>query len=418
MNNKERYEQAKKMYAAIGVDTDAAVKALGNTAVSLHCWQGDDVMGFDNDGPLTGGIQTTGNYPGRARNPQELMDDIDKVLSLVPGKHKINLHASYAVFEQGEFADRDKIEPKHFSKWVEFAKERGLGIDFNPTLFSHNMVKDNLTLSSPDKEVRDFWIRHCQACIRISEYFAEELGQPCLMNIWIPDGYKDIPADRLSPRARFKQSLDEILSIPYDKEKVWVCLESKVWGMGLESYTVGSSEFTINYAASRGILPLMDNGHYHPTEVVSDKIPSMLLFFDKIALHVTRPVRWDSDHVVLFDDETKEIAKEIVRNDALDRVAVGLDFFDASINRIAAWTMGMRNFQKALLYALLSPNKRLKQLQEEGSLTEVMMLQEEVKTYPFGAVWDYFCESSGVPVREEWYEEVKKYENEVLSKRN
>lgn len=414
----QNYLQAKTLYENMGIDVEGALELLGKTAISMHCWQGDDVTGFDQDGPLTGGIQTTGNYPGKARTPQELMADIDKVFSLVAGKHKLNLHASYAIFEDGEFADRDAILPQHFAKWVTFAKERGLGIDFNPTLFSHGMVKDNLTLSSPDKEVREFWIRHCQACIRISEYFATELGQPCVMNIWIPDGYKDVPADRLAPRARFKASLDEILSIPYDKEKVLVCLESKVFGIGMESYTVGSAEFTVNYAMQKGILPLMDNGHYHPTEVVSDKISSMLLFFDKIALHVTRPVRWDSDHVVIFDDETREIAKEIVRNNALERVKVGLDFFDASINRIAAWVMGMRNFQKALLYAMLLPNDKLKQLQEEGRLTEVLMLQEEMKTYPFGAVWDYFCEKNGVPVRENWYEAVRVYENEVLIKRS
>lgn len=417
MTTKQRYEYAKEAYERIGVDADRALEILKELPISMHCWQGDDVTGFDHEGPLSGGIQATGNYPGKARTPEELMADIDKVFSLVPGKHKLNLHACYAVFEEDEFADRDQIEPKHFKKWVEFAKERGIGLDFNPTIFSHNMVKDNLTLSSPDKEVRDFWIRHCQACIRISEYFAEELSQPCLMNIWIPDGYKDIPADRLTPRARFKDSLDQILAMDYDKEKVLVCLESKVFGIGVESYTVGSSEFTVNYAASKGILSLMDNGHYHPTEVVSDKISSMLLFHDKLALHITRPVRWDSDHVVLFDDETKEIAKEIVRNDALDRVLFGLDFFDASINRIAAWTIGMRNMQKALLYALLSPNQKLKDLQEEGRLTEVMMLQEEVKTYPFGDVWNYFCESNGVPGKEEWYGIVKQYEDEVLAKR-
>lgn len=418
MTVKERFESAKEIYKGIGVDAQAAVDTLKNIPISMHCWQGDDVTGFDQDGPLTGGIQATGNYPGKARTPEELMADIDKVLSLVPGKHRINLHASYAIFENGEFADRDAIEPKHFKKWVEFAKSRGLGLDFNPTLFSHEMVKDNLTLSHPDKEVRDFWVKHCQACIRISEYFAEELGTPCLMNIWIPDGYKDVPADRTAPRARFKDSLDRILSIQYNKEKVLVCLESKVFGIGMESYTVGSAEFTVNYAAKNGILPLMDNGHYHPTEVVSDKISSMLLFFDKIALHVTRPVRWDSDHVVSFDDETREIAKEIVRNNALDRVKFGLDFFDASINRIAAWTAGMRNFQKALLYALLTPNAELARLQDENRLTEVLVMQEEIKTYPFGDVWDYFCETNGVPVREDWFNEVKKYEKDVLLKRS
>lgn len=418
MTVKERYESAKEIYKAIGVDTDEAIKKLENVKISMHCWQGDDVTGFDHDGPLTGGIQTTGNYPGKARTPEELMADIDKVLSYIPGKHKINLHASYAIFEPGEFVDRDKIEPKHFKKWVEFAKERGLGLDFNPTLFAHDRVKDNLTLSSPDEATRKFWIDHCKACIRISEYFAEELGQPCMMNIWIPDGYKDIPADRVAPRRRFRDALDEILSIDYDKTKVYVALESKVFGIGLESYTVGSSEFCISYAATRGILSLMDNGHYHPTEVVSDKIPSLLLFNDKIALHVTRGVRWDSDHVVLLDDETKEIAKEIVRNDALDRVFIGTDYFDASINRISAWTIGMRNMQKALLYALLSPNKQLAQLQEEGKLTQLMMQQEEMKTYPMGDVWNYFCEKNGVPVGEKWFEDCEKYEKEVLSKRS
>ncbi|WP_432628967.1 L-rhamnose isomerase [Brotaphodocola sp.] len=417
MKTQAYYDWAKEQYEKIGVDTEQAMKTLEKIRISLHCWQGDDVVGFDQKGPLTGGIQATGNYPGRARTPEELMKDIDFVLSMIPGTHKLNLHACYAIFNDEEYVDRDQIEPKHFEPWVQFAKERGLGLDFNPTLFSHPMVKDNLTLSSPDKEVRDFWIHHVQACIRISEYFAEQTGEPCVMNIWIPDGYKDIPADRLAPRKRFKESLDQILSIPYDRSKVLVSLESKVFGIGLESYTVGSSEFTINYASKNGILPLMDNGHYHPTEVVSDKISSMLLFFDQIALHVTRPVRWDSDHVVLFDDETREIAKEIVRNDAIDRVKIGLDFFDASINRIAAWTIGMRNMQKALLYALLTPNQKLANLQDEGRLTEVMMLQEELKTYPFGAVWDYFCEKNQVPCGETWYEQVKTYENTVLRKR-
>lgn len=418
MTTAERYEAARELYKGMGVDTDAALERLRSIPVSMHCWQGDDVGGFDQRGPLTGGIQATGNYPGKARTPEELMADIDKVLALAPGQAKLNLHASYAIFKDGAFADRDALRPEHFSEWVAFAKKRGLGLDFNPTLFSHPMVKDNLTLSSPDPEVREFWIRHCQACIRISEYFASELGQPCLMNIWIPDGYKDIPADRLSPRARFRDALDQILSIPYDKEKVLVSLESKVFGIGLESYTVGSAEFTVNYAASRGILPLMDNGHYHPTEVVSDKISSMLLFFPKLALHVTRPVRWDSDHVVLFDDETKEIAKEIVRNDALDRVLIGLDFFDASINRIAAWTIGMRSMRKALLYALLSPNEHLAALQRDGKLTEVLMLQEELKTMPFGAVWDQFCADCGVPEGCAWYDEVQRYEASVFKERS
>lgn len=416
MNTVERYESAKEMYKKIGVDTDKAIEKLINFPISMHCWQGDDVIGFDGAGALSGGIQTTGNYPGKARTPEELMNDIDKVLSFVPGKHRINLHASYAIFEEGENVDRDAIEPKHFTKWVEYAKERGLGLDFNPTIFSHPKA-EGLTLSSPDQEIRDFWINHCKACIRISEYFATELNSPCLMNIWIPDGLKDIPGDRLGPRKRFMESLDEILSIDYDKEKVLVCLESKVFGIGMESYTVGSSEFTINYAQTRGILPLMDNGHYHPTEVVSDKLSSMLLFNDKVALHVTRPVRWDSDHVVLFDDETKEIAKEIVRNDAMERVLVGLDFFDASINRVSAWTVGMRNMQKALLSALLTPYDYLKKLQDEGNFTELMALQEELKVYPLGDVWNYICQSNNVPENGDWFKDVQKYEQEVLLKR-
>jgi len=413
---KERYESAKETYGTLGVDTDEAMRILKSIPISMHCWQGDDVTGFDHDGPLSGGIQATGNYPGKARNPQELMADIDKALSLIPGTHKINLHACYAIFEEGEHVDRNKIEPKHFAKWVEFAKERGLGIDFNPTFFSHEKA-ESFTLSSPDEEVRSFWVEHGKACIRISQYLAEETGLPCAMNIWIPDGLKDVPADRLGPRARFKKSLDEILAEDYDKEKVLVCLESKVFGIGMESYTVGSGEFTLNYAAKNGVISLMDNGHYHPTELVSDKIPSMLLFNDKIALHVTRPVRWDSDHVVLFDDETREIAKEIVRNDAIDRVLLALDFFDASINRICAWVIGMRNMQKALLYALLTPNRQLKELQDKGDYTKLLMLQEELKTYPFGDVWNYFCEQHDVPVQEKWYDVVKQYEEQVLVKR-
>lgn len=416
MTMKERYKSAKETYGTLGVDTDEAMRILKSIPISMHCWQGDDVTGFDHDGPLSGGIQATGNYPGKARNPQELMADIDKALSLIPGTHKINLHACYAIFEEGEHVDRNKIEPKHFAKWVEFAKERGLGIDFNPTFFSHEKA-ESFTLSSPDEEVRSFWVEHGKACIRISQYLAEETGLPCAMNIWIPDGLKDVPADRLGPRARFKKSLDEILAEDYDKEKVLVCLESKVFGIGMESYTVGSGEFTLNYAAENGVISLMDNGHYHPTELVSDKIPSMLLFNDKIALHVTRPVRWDSDHVVLFDDETREIAKEIVRNDAIDRVLLALDFFDASINRICAWVIGMRNMQKALLYALLTPNRQLKELQDKGDYTKLLMLQEELKTYPFGDVWNYFCEQHDVPVQEKWYDVVKQYEEQVLVKR-
>ncbi len=414
-----RYESAKAIYASYGVDTEKVIETLKNVPVSMHCWQGDDVIGFDHDGPLTGGIQTTGNYPGKARTPEELLADMDKAMSLVPGKKKINVHACYAIFEKGEFADRDALEPKHFKKWVEFAKAHGMGIDFNPTFFSHPKVKDGLTLSSPDEETRRFWINHGKACIRISEYFAKETGIPCVMNIWTGDGYKDIPADRMGPRMRYKASIEEILSEPYDFNLVKPCVESKVFGIGVESFTAGSAEFTLSFAAEHKdkCLPLMDNGHYHPTEVVSDKIPALLCFFPEIALHITRGVRWDSDHVLLFDDETREMAKEIVRNDALDRVYMALDYFDASINRISAWAVGLRSWQKALLYAMLSPNAALKALQDENKLTELMMLQEEVKTLPFGDVWAEYCERCGVAGDKSWFEEIKKYEADVLSKR-
>ena len=414
---KESYELAKKRYAEYGIDTDKVLETLKNIPISMHCWQGDDVVGFDSKEALSGGIQTTGNYPGKATTPEELMADIDKACSLIPGKKKLNLHASYAIFEGGEFADRDAIEPKHFAKWVEYAKERGMGIDFNPTFFSHPMVKDNLTLSSPDEEVRTFWVNHGKACLKIAQYFAEETGVPCVMNIWIPDGYKDIPVDRFSPRARFKKSLDEILEVPYDKSKVYITLESKVFGIGLESYTVGSAEFSLSYVNYKGITPLMDNGHYHPTEVVSDKISSLLLFNEKIALHVTRGVRWDSDHVVIFDDETKEIAKEIVSNDALDRVFIATDYFDASINRVAAWVIGLRNVQKAMLNALLTPHAMLRDLQDSANTTKLLALQEELKTYPLADVWNEYCARCGVPVGESWFEEIEKYEAQVLSKR-
>ena len=410
-----RYLEAKNMYAEYGIDTEKALETLKNVNISVHCWQGDDVIGFDSRESLSGGIQTTGNYPGKANTPEELMADYDKAFSLIPGKKKLNLHASYAIFEDGESVGRDKIEPKHFRRWVEFAKERGMGIDFNPTFFAHPMVKDGLTLSSPDETIRKYWINHGIACLKIAEYFATETGIPCVMNIWIPDGYKDIPADRLSPRARFKASLDEILDTPYDKTKVYVTLESKVFGIGLESYTVGSAEFCLSYSDYKGITPLMDNGHYHPTEVVSDKISSLLLFNEKIALHVTRAVRWDSDHVVILDDETKEIAKEIVRNNALDRVFIATDYFDASINRISAWVTGVRSVQKALLFALLQPDAEMKKLQNESNFTDIMYLSEEMKTMPFGDVWNEFLTREGVVAN--YLSEVRKYESEVLSKR-
>lgn len=415
MTTQERYVSAREIYIKLGVDTEKVLDTLRTIPIAMHCWQGDDVAGFEHVGSLSGGIQATGNYPGKARTPEELMADIDMALSLVPGTHKINLHASYAIVEDGKFVDRNQLEPKHFQKWVEFAKERKLGIDFNPTYFSHPKATE-ATLSSENEDIRQFWIEHGKCCLKISEYFAKELGTPCCMNIWIPDGFKDIPADRTSPRARLKDSLDQILSVPYDKTNVYVAVESKVFGIGMESYTVGSHEFYMNYAAKNNLLCLLDNGHYHPTESVADKISSMLLFSNKVALHVTRPVRWDSDHIVLFDDETREIAKEIIRN-GVEKVLISLDYFDASINRVAAWVIGMRNLQKALLNALLLPKEKLAKLQNSRNLTELMVLQEELKLYPIGDVWNYFCEINQVPQKEDWFETVKDYENDVLSKR-
>ncbi|EGO65541.1 L-rhamnose isomerase [Acetonema longum] len=410
-----RFESAKELYKAIGVDVDTALKKLAGIRISLHCWQGDDVSGFENRSALSGGIAATGNYPGKARNPDELMADIDQALQLIPGKHKLNLHASYAITD--EKVDRDQLKPRHFDQWLQFARERGLGLDFNPTLFSHPKAADGLTLSHPDREIRRFWIEHCKASRKIAAYFGKELGSVALNNIWIPDGYKDVPADRFTPRQRLQESLDEIFSEKLDEKYIADSVESKVFGIGVESYTVGSHEFYLNYAARNHVLCLLDNGHYHPTETVSDKIPSMLLFYERLALHVTRPVRWDSDHVVLFDDETREIAKEIVRCDALDRVFIGLDFFDASINRISAWVVGMRNMQKALLFALLLPHEKLKALQNEGNFTELMALQEELKLYPAGDVWNHFCETHNVPPMQDWIKVVQGYEKNVLAKR-
>ena len=411
------YEVAKERYGKIGVDTEAAIKLLQNTAISIHCWQGDDVGGFEKSGEaLSGGIQTTGNYPGKARTPDELMSDFDKAISLIPGKHRINLHASYAISDSA-LPDRDSLEPKHFAKWIEYAKERGLGIDFNPTFFSHPMVKDNLTLSSPDEATRTYWVRHGIACRRISAEIAKSLGKPVLYNLWIADGFKDIPVDRLGPRMRLQKSLDEIFAEKLDG--VIDCVESKVFGIGLEAYTVGSNEFYLAYAASHpGVYNLLDNGHFHPTEFVSDKIPSLLTQFDKIPLHVTRPMRWDSDHVVLLEDELKEIAKEIIRNNALEKVLIGLDFFDASINRVAAWVVGTRNMQKALIYAMLFPWDKLRSMQDKGDFTSLMVEQEAIKTYPFGAVWEEFCIRNDVPLDDSWLPLVRDYERDVLLKRD
>ena len=412
-----RFESAKELYKAYGIDVEKAMELAAAKPISIHCWQGDDVTGFDNpDGGAGDGLAVTGNYPGKARNFEELKADFLKAISLIPGKKRINLHACYAIFEEGEWVDRDKIEYKHFAPWVEFAKENGIGIDFNPTVFSHPMMKDGLSLSSPDENVRKFWIDHCIACRKIAQKIGEELNDKVLNNVWIPDGFKDVPSDRLTPRLRLKDSLDQIFAEKLPN--VIDCVESKVFAVGIESYTVGSNEFYMSYAATHpGVYNLLDNGHYHPTEVVSDKIPALLAFFDRIPLHVTRGVRWDSDHVVVFDDELKEIMKEIVRNDALDKVLIGLDFFDASINRIAAWVIGTRNAQKALLWALLQPHEAMKKMQDEADFTRRLMMMEEMKTMPFSDIWTEYCNRQGVPADSSWYDVVMDYEKNVLEGR-
>ncbi len=408
-----RFEDAARIYAQAGVDVEKALERLSKIPVSMHCWQGDDVKGFLSDGELSGGIQTTGNYPYRARNFEELTADMDFAFALIPGKKRINLHAIYAVTKEKK--DVDELTVEDFRPWIDWAKKRDIGIDFNPTLFSHPMVKNGLTLSSPDENVRKFWIKHVKACRKIAAEIGKEQGSPCLNNLWIPDGLKDVPGNRLAPRMRLKASLDEIYSVKYPKEYIVDSVESKVFGIGVESYTVGSSEFYMNYAALNGLCCLLDNGHYHPTEVVSDKIPSMLAFFDKVALHVTRGVRWDSDHVVVFEDELKEIAKEIIRNNADQRVLIGLDYFDASINRVAAWIIGMRNMQKALLWALLLPNEETTKLQDEARFTELMYLNEKMKTYPFGDVWEEYLKRNNV--KSEFFGEIENYEKEMKNVR-
>ena len=416
MKTLEGYKYAKAKYAEIGVDTDAAIEKLKNIKISMQCWQGDDVNGFlFKDVALSGGIQATGNYPGRANTPDELRQDIDKAFSLIAGKHKLSLHAIYA--DTDEKVDLDELEPKHFQKWVDWAKQNGYGLDFNPTCFSHPMADSGFTISSADEKVRNFWIKHCQKSRKIAEYFGKELGQTCCTNFWFPDGYKDIPVDRETPRRRMMTALDEVFAEPIDEKYNLDGLESKVFGIGAESYTVGSNEFCVAYATSRKKMCTLDAGHYHPTEVISDKIPTVLLFTNDLLLHVSRPVRWDSDHVIVLDDELCAIAQSIVRTDLLDRTHIGLDFFDASINRVAAWVIGMRNMQKALLKALLEPTAALQKIELEGDYTSRLALTEEYKSYPFGAVWDYFCEVNGVPVGDEWLKEVKAYENEVLLKR-
>ncbi|MBJ9987427.1 L-rhamnose isomerase [Paenibacillus sp. S28] len=410
------YEDAKMLYAQHGIDVDKALEKLSQIKISLHCWQGDDVRGFlFREAELSGGIAVTGSYRGRAATPDQLRDDLEKALSLIPGKHKVNLHAIYADTE--EKVDLDELEPRHFQRWVDWAKDQGLGLDFNPTYFSHPKAADGFTLSHADEEIRQFWIRHGKASRRIAEHFGRELGQPCVTNSWVPDGYKDTPVDRLSPRQRLCDSLDEIFSEEIDPSYNIDAVESKLFGLGSESYVVGSHEFYMGYALSRGKSVCLDAGHFHPTEVISNKLTSILMFSEHLLLHVSRPVRWDSDHVVTMDDELLEIARELVRGDLLPRTSIGLDFFDGSINHIAAWVIGTRNTIKALLRAMLEPVDELKRIELAGDFTSRLALTEEFKSYPFGAVWDYYCASQGVPVREQWLHEVKRHEEQVLSGR-
>jgi len=411
------YETARQVYGDLGVDTEAALAKLERIAVSLHCWQGDDVGGFENpDAGLDGGLAVTGNYPGKARTVEELRADADKALSLIPGTHRFNLHAIYAEME-GRRADRNALTADHFAGWIDWAKERGMGLDFNPTFFSHPKAASGRTLSSDDEGIRRFWVEHGIACRRIGAAMGKALGTPTVTNVWIPDGSKDIPVDRKGPREILVRSLDEVFAEPLDPAHNLDAVESKLFGIGAESYTVGSHEFYLGYALSRGTLLCLDTGHFHPTEVVSDKISAVLMFAKELLLHVSRPVRWDSDHVVILDDELRAIAQQLVRGGYLDHVHIGLDFFDASINRIAAWVIGTRCMIKALLLALLEPVDVLLAAEREGDFTTRLALLEELKTLPFGAVWDYYCLRQSVPVGRAWLEEVRAYEREVLSRR-
>lgn len=408
-----QYEAAKQQYAKHGIDVDRVLKKLADIKISMHCWQGDDVRGFLNrDQELTGGISVTGNYPGAARTPAELRADLELAYSLIPGKHKLNLHAIYA--DTDERVELDKLEPKHFQTWVDWAKEQGLGLDFNPTCFSHEKSSDGFTLSHADPEIRRFWIDHCKASRRIGAYFGEQLGQTCVTNVWVPDGFKDVPVDRMGPRQRLKEALDEVFAEPLNPRHNLDAVESKLFGLGSEAYVVGSHEFYMGYGIRNNKLICLDAGHFHPTEVISNKLSALALFADGILLHVSRPMRWDSDHVVVLDDELQDIGRELVRHDLLGKTHIGLDFFDASINRVAAWVIGTRNTLKALLRAMLEPVEELKKAELAGDYTTRLALTEEFKTYPFGAVWDYYCAQNGVPVREDWLAEVKKYEREVL----
>ncbi|MEF7437724.1 L-rhamnose isomerase [Paenibacillus lautus] len=411
------FEEAKQLYGQHGIDVDQILTELERIKISIHCWQGDDVRGFlFRDQDLSGGISVTGEYPGAAETPDQLRADLEKALSLIPGSHKVNLHAIYA--DTDESVDLDQLEPRHFQSWVDWAKELGIGLDFNPTCFSHDKSKDGFTLSHADPAIRQFWIEHCKASRRIGAYFGEQLGQTCVTNIWVPDGYKDMPVDRMAPRQRLKDSLDEIFAEDINPEWNLDAVESKLFGLGSEAYVVGSHEFYMGYGIRNNKLICLDAGHFHPTESIAGKLSSLALFTDGLLLHVSRPMRWDSDHVVIMDDELTEIGRELVRNQLLDVTHIGLDFFDASINRIAAWVIGTRNTIKALLRAKLEPVDRLKQAELEGDYTTRLALTEEFKSYPFGAVWDYYCERLGVPVREEWLSEVKQYEQDVLLKRS
>jgi L-rhamnose isomerase len=416
-NVRQLFELAKERYEALGVDVDQALERLARIPISLHCWQGDDVGGFENTGQQLGaGLAVTGNYPGRARTADELRSDLDQALSLMPGTHRLNLHASYAEFA-GKAVDRDALEPGHFSRWCDWAKAKGMGLDFNPTYFAHPHAASGLTLTHPDAGIRRFWIDHGLACRKIGAAFGKALGSACVTNVWIPDGMKDLPINRRAPRQRLAEALDAIFAENFDPRYNLDAVEGKLFGIGSESYVVGSHEFYLGYAVSRKKLLCLDAGHYHPTEVVSDKISAVLSVLDEILLHVSRGVRWDSDHVVILSDELEAIAQELVRGDYLARVHIGLDFFDASINRVAAWVIGARAMIKALLIALLEPTHTLRQLESEGNFTARLALLEELKTLPFGAVWDHYCELQGVPVGPAWLEEIKRYEREVLADR-
>ncbi len=411
----ERYRLAKEAYKAYGVDVDEAIRKLEEIRISIQCWQGDDVQGFMNKGSLGDGLQVTGNYPYKARTIGELQEDIQKVLDLLPGSFKLNLHSTYLDSETP--VSLDEIKPEHYETWVAFAKNNNLGLDFNPTLFSSPMVKDGFTLSSNDEETRKFWIRHCKAARKVGEYFGKETGIPCVTNIWIPDGYKDEPYDRLAPRKRLLEALDEILEEKIDRKYNIDAVESKLFGIGLESYTTGNSEFYLGYAVSRGIALTLDAGHFHPTEYISDKIPSVLLFVNDLLLHVSRPVRWDSDHVVTFDDEVNRIAQSLVRSNLLDKTHIGLDYFDGSINRIAAWCIGIRATQMALLKALLEPSEALKDAEDKGDYTKRLYLSEQAKYLPFADVYRYFCYKANKPYGEDLYKAIADYEKDTLSER-